>query len=153
PCRVVWLRSSSLAINPLFVIDSPGTRHQAWVEISRLASGDFHIDVKIAGLVMAAFLAACAPPNDHGAASDSGGTSGRGGSSGGGTSGGAGGSSGGAPGNGAASGSGGSAGAAGTGGAGGSGGGGDRVASGWATVHNDFFWYDVDGNRINVRSG
>jgi hypothetical protein len=23
----------------------------------------------------------------------------------------------------------------------------------WVTVHNDFFWYDVDGNLINVRSG
>jgi hypothetical protein len=25
--------------------------------------------------------------------------------------------------------------------------------TGWATVHNDFFWYDLTGNRINVRSG
>jgi hypothetical protein len=27
------------------------------------------------------------------------------------------------------------------------------TASGWVTIHNDFFWYDTDGNLINVRSG
>ncbi len=27
------------------------------------------------------------------------------------------------------------------------------AASGWVTIHNDFFWYDLDGNLINVRSG
>jgi hypothetical protein len=25
--------------------------------------------------------------------------------------------------------------------------------TGWVTIHNDFFWYDTDGNLINVRSG
>ena len=27
------------------------------------------------------------------------------------------------------------------------------ATTGWATIHNDFFWYDTDGNLINVRSG
>jgi hypothetical protein len=27
------------------------------------------------------------------------------------------------------------------------------VAASWATIHNDFFWYDQSGNLINVRSG
>ena len=40
---------------------------------------------------------------------------------------------------------------AGDGAADGSAGGG--VASGWETIHNDFFWYDQMGNLINVRSG
>jgi hypothetical protein len=26
-------------------------------------------------------------------------------------------------------------------------------ATGWGTIHNDFFWYDEDGNLINTRSG
>lgn len=26
-------------------------------------------------------------------------------------------------------------------------------AAEWVTIHNDFFWYDSDGKRINVRSG
>jgi hypothetical protein len=43
----------------------------------------------------------------------------------------------------------------GPGGAPGSGGvaGGVGPATGWATIHNDFFWYDQSGNLINVRSG
>ena len=51
----------------------------------------------------------------------------------------------------------GATGGAGTGGAAGAGSGGTAAAvggdTGWVTVHNDFFWYDVSGNRINVRSG
>jgi hypothetical protein len=39
-----------------------------------------------------------------------------------------------------------------TGGAASDAGGGD-VGTGWVTVHNDFFWYDISGNLINVRSG
>jgi hypothetical protein len=31
--------------------------------------------------------------------------------------------------------------------------GGAGVATGWGTIHNDFFWYDQSGNLINVRSG
>ena len=27
------------------------------------------------------------------------------------------------------------------------------AATGWGTIHNDFFWYDQDGNLIGVRSG
>jgi hypothetical protein len=27
------------------------------------------------------------------------------------------------------------------------------ATTGWVTIHNDFFWYDTDGNLINVRSG
>jgi len=27
------------------------------------------------------------------------------------------------------------------------------ATTGWATIHNDFFWYDTAGNLINVRSG
>jgi hypothetical protein len=27
------------------------------------------------------------------------------------------------------------------------------ATTGWGTIHNDFFWYDVDGNLISVRSG
>jgi hypothetical protein len=27
------------------------------------------------------------------------------------------------------------------------------ATTGWVTIHNDFFWYDLDGNLINVRSG
>ena len=30
---------------------------------------------------------------------------------------------------------------------------GGTATTGWATIHNDFFWYDLDGNLINVRSG
>lgn len=30
---------------------------------------------------------------------------------------------------------------------------GGAATTGWATIHNDFFWYDTDGNLINVRSG
>ncbi|MGA3124551.1 MAG: discoidin domain-containing protein [Polyangiaceae bacterium] len=30
---------------------------------------------------------------------------------------------------------------------------GAAVATGWGTIHNDFFWYDQDGNLINTRSG
>jgi len=36
---------------------------------------------------------------------------------------------------------------------GGSTAGGGVATTGWGTVHNDFFWYDQDGNQINVRSG
>ena len=52
---------------------------------------------------------------------------------------------------GANAGSGGGAADGGVGAADGSAGGGG--ASGWATIHNDFFWYDQMGNLINVRSG
>jgi hypothetical protein len=27
------------------------------------------------------------------------------------------------------------------------------MVTGWGTIHNDFFWYDQDGNLINTRSG
>jgi hypothetical protein len=30
---------------------------------------------------------------------------------------------------------------------------GGTSGAGWATVHNDFFWYDLSGNLIRVRSG
>jgi hypothetical protein len=30
---------------------------------------------------------------------------------------------------------------------------GGTSTTGWVTIHNDFFWYDTDGNLINVRSG
>jgi hypothetical protein len=30
---------------------------------------------------------------------------------------------------------------------------GGEAGAGWGTVHNDFFWYDQDGNLINTRSG
>jgi hypothetical protein len=56
----------------------------------------------------------------------------------------------------ATGGSGGSGGAiGGSGGVTGSPAGSAGAASGteWVTIHNDFFWYDVDGKRINVRSG
>jgi F5/8 type C domain/Glycosyl hydrolases family 43 len=57
---------------------------------------------------------------------------------------------------GGAAGVGGSATTGGTGGFGGAAGGagtGGAASSGWVTIHNDFFWYDQDGNLINVRSG
>jgi len=41
-----------------------------------------------------------------------------------------------------------------TGGAsGGASGDGGVAPTGWGTIHNDFFWYDQDGNLIQVRSG
>ena len=30
---------------------------------------------------------------------------------------------------------------------------GGTATMGWVTIHNDFFWYDLDGNLIQVRSG
>jgi hypothetical protein len=30
---------------------------------------------------------------------------------------------------------------------------GGTATTGWVTIHNDFFWYDLDGNLIQVRSG
>jgi hypothetical protein len=62
-------------------------------------------------------------------------------------------------GDGGASGSAGDGGSATTGGTGGFGGAsgdsgtGSAAPSSWVTIHNDFFWYDQEGNLINVRSG